>query len=54
VESEEIMSAKDLYHDAFVRVLQRDGWTGMRDLLTIFFPDDALLPVASWHDFRNQ
>jgi hypothetical protein len=29
------MSAKDIYHDAFVRALQKDGWTITNDPLTI-------------------
>lgn len=31
------MSAKDIYHDAFVRTLQQDGWTITHDPLTIPF-----------------
>lgn len=29
------MPAKDIYHDAFVRALQKDGWTITHDPLTI-------------------
>ncbi len=29
------MSAKDIYHDAFVRALQKDGWTITKDPLTV-------------------
>ena len=37
------MSAKDIYHDAFVRALQKDGWTIMHDPLTISVEGTNLL-----------
>src|SRR5262245_19367014 len=33
--AEGTMSAKDLYHDAFVRTLLKDGWTITHDPLTV-------------------
>src|SRR5579863_7470565 len=32
---ERSMAAKDIYHDPFVRALQKDGWTITHDPLTI-------------------
>ena len=37
------MSAKDIYHDQFVRALQKDGWTITHDPLTVAVDGTNLL-----------
>ncbi len=37
------MAAKDFYHEAFVRALQKDGWTITHDPLTLPFQETSLL-----------
>ena len=37
------MAAKDIYHDSFVRALQKDGWSITHDPLTIQIDSTTLL-----------
>jgi hypothetical protein len=37
------MAAKDIYHDSFVRALQKDGWTITHDPLTVTVEETNLM-----------
>lgn len=43
VVAEKTMPAKDLYHEAFVRALRKDGWNITHDPLFLFVADTDLL-----------